>query len=69
MGAYRHSAPCPAGPLLGLLLLASLLSGCAGYQKWAGQYNRKYSVSYADGEGRELSGGVEFYPIPPAHEK
>ena len=45
------------------ILAALSLCSCAGYQQFASGYDRSYSISYGDAEGRDVKAGVTLHPI------
>lgn len=53
----------PFTTLLLLLAAALLLGGCAGYREFASGYDRSYSISYGDAEGRDVKAGVTLHPL------
>ena len=50
---------------LAILALAAAFSlgGCAQYDQFARNYDRSYSLSYADAEGSTLGTGVTLHPV------
>lgn len=44
-------------------IVAAQLTGCAAYQQFSRSFDRSYSVSYEDEQGRKVGAGVTLHPV------